>query len=1018
MVVVLIFLSGIYATLSLQREQFPSISFDVVKITTPYSGAAPQDVEINVTNRIEDQVKEVENIKKMTSMSMENLSVILLELDPEAGNPEKTLSNIRDAVQRVTDLPETVTEKPVIQEMKTSSMPVIELSLSGEVSELQLRKYARDLESRIREVTGVSSVTKTGYRKREVKINVDLDKMKKEAISFARINRAIRSRNVRSTGGTIESYVGEKKIVTLSEYRFPRDVGNVIVRSNYEGYHIRLSDIATISDDFQDPVTLYRGNGRNAISMIVTKQTGADIITLSDTLHKLIADFREHLPDKVRVDEIYDYSIFSRTMLDIVVNNGLFGFLLVLVVMFIFLDRRSAFWSAFGIPFSMLGAMALFIPFGINLNLVTLASMILVIGIVVDDAIVISEKIYSLKQSGLGNTEATLQGVKEMAMPVTAAVLTTVLAFAPVTFVPGVMGRFVATIPLVIVLVLFLSLVEALFFIPSHIEKALPPAEPPRRIQWLEPVKRWYYSTLLLALKHRFKVLGGYLFLLFIIFLISFNFMRFMLDEDIDQDFFAVVVEAPRGTSLEKTLSKLPPIEKLVSDTVPADVLKSYTSQVGHHDTDFFGVSQGQHSNWAIINVFLIPASEREITSEKIIEDLMPKVALLKKRLQLPRLEIVPLGGLDTGRAVDIIFTSDDDAVREKFMNEAVALLKKTDGVKNIETSRRRGKEELRIELNYPRLAGTGLTASDVAGTIRTAFDGAVVTSIRHMGEDIDFRVRIKDPKKFRASGILNLPAANREGRLIPLRFVASLSQQTGDSVIHHYRGRRSVRITADIDVKKTTSAEVNDLVRHHFKERLPGHPGLRMKLGGQEEETDASMGGFYFALVVVLVSIYFLLVVLFNSYLQPALIMSVIPFAVGGSFLTLMMHQRPLILISLIGMLGLIGIVVNDTIVMISHLNKKCRESGKSMEVIASAALDRFRPVILTTLTTFAGLLPTAYGIGGDLPSIRPMVLTMAWGLVFSTLVTLGFIPLLFSFVRIRNKTEKQISSIDTLRG
>jgi len=1005
MVVLVLFMAGIFGALTLQREQFPTVSFDLIKITTFYPGASPEDVEINVTNRIEDQLKEVENISKMTSMSMENISVIMLQLNSDTEDNEKTKNDLRDAVQRVSDLPASVQERPLIEEMKSSNLPVLELAISGELPEEELRKYTRDLEARIKETRGVSSVSKIGYRKREVKIAVKLPAIREQAISFSQIIGAIKNRNVRSSGGTIESYVGEKNIVTLSEYKDPLDVSGVIVRSNYEGFQVKLEDVAVIKDDYEKPRILYRGNGKPAVSMIVSKQESADIITLSEDLHNVLDDFKKTIPKTLHITEVYDYSIFTRTMLDIVVTNGIVGFILVLLVMFLFLDRRSAFWSAIGIPFSMLGAIVLFIPFGINLNIITLTSMILVLGIVVDDAIVITEKVYTLKQSGLGNKEATLEGVKQMVMPVSAAILTTIFAFVPIIFIPGVMGRFMASIPVVVTIVLLFSLLDAVFFIPSHIVHADPPTGIPKRIQWLEKLKKWYYAIILVALRNRMKVLFGYLLLFLIIMGFSFGFMRFMLDEDIDQDFFAIVIEAPRGTSLEKTSSKLPPIEKLIESSIPAEVMKSYTAHVGNHDINFFGASAGQHSNWAIINVFLIPASEREITSEKIIEDLKAPIADLKKQHAFKRLEVVPVGGMDTGKAVEVIFTSANDKTRNNFMKEVISFLKKQPGVRSIETSSSRGKDELRLILNYKMLAQTGLTAMDVAHTVRTAFDGTVVTSVRHMGEEIDFRVQIQNPSHFQTSGILKLPVANREGRLIPLSMVAGLKNETGDSVIHHYQGRRSVSITADIDSKVTTSGEVNMNIRKHFEKKISGIPGLRMKLAGQEEETATSMKGLYFALAVVLVSIYFLLVVLFNSYLQPVLIMSIIPFAVMGTFLTLMLHNRPLILISLIGMLGLIGIVVNDTIVMISHLNKKCREEGKSNEIIASAALDRFRPVILTTLTTFAGLIPTAYGIGGDLPSIRPMVLTMAWGLVFSTIVTLGYIPLLFSLLKVKSK-------------
>ena len=1007
MVVILIFLTGIFAAITLQKEQLPEFSFDIMKISTVYYGASPEDVEINVTNKIEDRLLEVENIKKITSMSMENLSVIIVHVDADAGDPEKTKSDIRDAVLRVSDLPEAVSENPVIEEMKSSSMPVIEIAISGDVPEHELRKHARELEYRIKEVSGVSAINKIGYRKREIKIDAEMDKMNRQIISFNEIMNAITTRNVRGSGGTIESYVSEKKIVTLAEYEDPLDVKDVIVRSNYEGYQVKLSDIAVISDDFEEPRIMYRGNGKKAIALIISKQENSDIIDLSDELHRVLAEFKKTLPGSVKVDEIYDYSIFTRTMLEIVVNNGLFGFVLVLLVMFLFLDVKSAFWSAFGIPFSILGGIALFIPFGINLNTVTLATMILVLGIIVDDTIVITEKIYTYKQTGMDPYQATINGVKSMIKPVISAVLTTIFAFLPTAFIPGMMGMFMRSIPYVVTIILSISLIEAIFFLPAHIVNAQPPRKIPRRTLWVEFVKMWYHRILTSALRNRKKVLAGYAVLFFVIMIISSVFLKFMLDQDIDQDFFAIVAETPQGTSIERTYDLLPDVEKYLFDSVPSEALKSITTQVGHHDVNLYTMGGGQYSNWAIITIYLIPAANRNIASESIIESLKPGIARLKTSGGFDRLELVPIAGMDMGKAVDVIYTSNDDSIRERFEKETMEYLKSIDGVYSIESSNIPGKNELRLKLDYKELARVGITAMDVARTVRTAFDGTVVTSIRREGEDIDYRVRIKDPKKFRAEGVLDLPIMNREGRLVKMKYFTRIEKHTGAAVHHHYGGKRSVSITADVDDSKITPIEVNDLLKKKFEKKAAGIPGLRIKLSGQEEEIAMSMKGFYFAAVVVLISIYFLLVVLFNSYLQPVLIMSIIPFAVAGVFLTLMVHNKPLILISLIGMLGLIGVVVNDTIVMISHLNEKCENSDNGFKIIADGAAGRFRPVILTTLTTFAGLLPTAYGIGGDLPTIRPLVLTMAWGLVFSTIVTLGLIPLLYSFVKPRKQKE-----------
>ena len=1003
MIVFLIFLAGILSTMTLQREEFPAISYDIITVTTVYPGAAPEDVEINVTNRIEDQLMEVENIRRLTSMSMENLSVVTVQIDSDTGDAAKIATDVRDAVLRVTDLPDAVTEKPVIQELSTSQFPVIELAISGDVPELALRTHARELESLIREVPGVSGIEKIGYRKREIKIRVDPEKMKRELISFNEIMKAIEARNVRTTGGTIESYVSEKKIITLSEYDRPMDVRNVIIRSNYEGYSTRLTDVAGISNGFERPQVLYRGNGSDAIGFIITKQDGADSITLSDSIHDVIDKYNKTLPENVNITEIYDYSAMTRIMLNIVQKNGIFGFLLVIIVMMLFLDWKSAFWSAFGIPFSILGALILFAPLGINLNMVSLSALILILGIIVDDAIVVTEKIYTLKQTGMDNDRATIEGVRAMILPVSAAVITTVLAFLPILFIPGIMGRFMSQIPIIVTVTLAFSLVEVILFIPAHIHRATPPKGEPRRTRWIMRVREWYHGTITTGLRRRNIVITGYAVLFAITMLIAGLFLEFMLDEDIDPDFFSVVIETPSGTSLARTAYMVKDVEEIVSVTVPDKAMKSFTTGIGHHNTITIGSEGGQYSNWAMISVYLEPAEQRDITSEEIIARLRPKLAALKKQKGFERLDAELIAGLDVGRDVEVTWISDSDMDRERFEKETVSFLRGIKGVSSVESDNIRGKNELRLKLDHAKLARMGLTALDVARTVHTAFDGTVVTSIRRNGEDIDYRVGIKDPHRYRAAGILGLPVANREGRLVELRHFARLDESPGPAVLRHYRGKRSVTVRADVDQDVITPVRVNSMIQERFEKEAAAVPGLRMKMGGQQEEMALSMRGFYFAGLMVIIAIYFILVVLFNSYLQPALIMSIIPFAAMGVCLTLIIHGRPLIFISLVGMLGLIGVVVNDTIVMITHLNSACRKNGNSLESIARGAAERFRPVVLTTLTTFAGLMPTAYGIGGDLPTIRPLVLTMAWGLVFSTIITLGFIPILFSYVRVK---------------
>jgi multidrug efflux pump subunit AcrB len=997
LVVILVFFAGILSAMTIKRQAQPPISFDLLTISTVYPGASPEDVEINVTNKIEDQLRDIENIKSLTSMSMENISIIYAQIDSDSGDPTITKTNVRDAVARVSNLPTGVKDKPMIEELKASTMPVIELSVSGNVDESELRKYAKDMEDSLRSVRGVGKISKTGYRKREVKIHVDKAKMFEYQIPFSEVMRAIQARNVRLSGGTLQSFVSEKNIVTLSEYENLQDVQDVIVRANFNGNKVTISDIATVSDDFEEPRFLYRGNGKPAIAILIKTQDNADIITLSKELNEKLTEFKKEIPENITIDVIFDFSIYTSMMIDMVLKNGIFGFFLVFLVMFFFLDAKSAVWCAFGIPFSILGSLILFPLFGLSLDNITLVTMILLLGIVVDDSIVITEKIYSLKNGEYDNYQVTVKGVKSMILPVTAAVITTMLAFLPILFMGGIFGKFLYSIPVVVVLTLVFSWIESHLFLPSHVMLSTPP-KITRRGQWIEKGMSIYHRFVLVILKHKWKFLFVFIGSFILLLSFSVSVLKFVLNTEKDSDFFTVTVEAPRGTSLRQTASMVAEVENELMEKIPKNIFKSISTTVGHHDSPFGG-SMGQYSNWAMITVYLIPAQDRNIESEVLIEQLKPVVDKLKVDLGFDKLHVGLFGeSFNAGKPVDVTYISSDDAARTTFEKETMEYLKTIRGVSNIETSTLEGKDELSIKLNYAKLAETGVTALDVANTVRTAYDGVVVTSVRKQGEEIDYRVKLK---KGVSQELLDLPVANVEGRLIRLQYLAGLEERKGTAVIYHESGTRSTRITADIDTKVITSVEINQKLKDKFQKKANSVSGLRMKFGGQEQEMMLSMQDFYFALVIALVTIYFILVVIFDSYLQPFLIMIVIPFAVLGVFLTLLIHNLPVTFIALIGMLGLIGVVINDTIVMISHLNSLCSEKGLSLEVIAQGAKDRFRPVILTTLTTFAGLFPTSYGIGGDLPEIRPLILTMAWGLIFCTVVTLLFVPVVYSLVK-----------------
>lgn len=1007
-IILLFFICGFFSMVNTRREKYPPVAFDQLSVTTYYPGASPEVVENNVTCNIEKELKQVSNIKKMTSVSAENVSMVLLELEGEKESVAEAKLSIREAVERVQDLPEEVTGRPVVDELKASSQPILQFSLNGDMSELELRKHARNLESKILEIKGVAKVSKIGYRAREVHVKADSEELQNNFVSLFNIIDAIKSRNVRQSGGSIHSYISEKKVVTLSEYNDPAELDNVIIQSNSEGYLLHLSEVSDIENTFEDAQTLYRANGKTAIGLIVVAQNKTDTINLRKKVLKAVDEYKENGPEKLTVALTGDEVIVPQTMISMMVVNGIMGFVLVVVVLFLFLDFQSGFWSAFGIPFSIISSFMLFRLFDMSINMMTLLTMILLLGIIVDDAIVISEKIYSNRQKGMNHYDACIDGVKSMIKPVSASILTTVLGFFPLLFISGPYGRLMRPVPLVAIFLLGISLIDAAFFVPVHIQgvKRRKKRRPSKKDKILKKVLGRYEKVLTFCFRHKIKVFTSFCASLILLFVIVGPHVTFMLEQQIDSGYFRVTVEAPNGTPLDKTNSFIPEIEDAIITSVPEGELQSVVTEVGHHNSiGFFGNASGKRSNWAIVTVELIPAAKRTVTTEKVVEALSPKLEAIKKKYSLDRLDTNEPDSM-AGKPVEVTVVSDNDKLRDSYENKIRRFLDNQDGVKNIQSSNIPGKEELRLVLDYEKLSMYGLSSSAVASTVRTAFEGYIATTIDFEGESVDVRVKLNDPEQYREENILDIPVANNNGMLIKLKHFAHLEDDRGEAAIHHRGGKRTVTINADIDTDIITSQEVNSRLKKELESILPYNPDVEVIYGGEQEETESSTTGVLFAAIFVILSIYFLLVVVFDSYMQPLFVMAIIPFAVAGALTTLCIHRHPLVLISLLGMLGLVGVVVNDTIVMISNLNDHCILNGFSVETAIKAASERFRPVILTTLTTFAGLIPTAYGIGGDIPTISPMVLVMAWGLLFCTVVTLVFIPVLFSLFKIKKES------------
>jgi multidrug efflux pump subunit AcrB len=989
----LVIVLGLIVLSIIQRDNFPKVEFDQMAAVTRYPGASPEDVEINVTNRIEDSLKGVDGLKEVVSYSMENISFVHITLDPDVSDKIKVKSEVRDAISRIPDFPAELSAPPTIRSATTANLfPIIELGISGKVPYQVLRDTARNLERGLLRLPGVSNVTKYGYLSREIKVEIDPDAIEKWAIPTAQIAAAIQKRNIRSTGGSFESFTSDKNIVTLAQFADLREVEEVIVHTFNDGTLVRIRDLAVVKDDYESAKVLTKMNGNPAISFLIYKKESADIIRTIDSIKEYVEKQKNLLPETVSVNYSNDTSRLVSNRLQIVLSNGVMGLALVLLILSLFLDWRTALWVAIGIPVALLGSLVFLPVFDVYLDSIALAAMILVIGIVVDDGIIVAESIWQQREAGHPPLKAAADGTQQVMWPVITTTLTTILAFAPMFFMPGMLGDFVFVIPLVVTLALVISFLDITIALPAHLTHSYnrPMSEEDRATRFFTHVQDGFGLFLSRMIRWRYLVIAAFAGMLVFSFVYATRYMDFILFPSQSADTFKIYVELPSGTSLMATHRKTSEIEAIIR-TLPEQELSSYVTRIGNHGE----LGQGENENWAYLAVYLTPYSNRSRTADQIVG------ALRKDIEKIPEVEKlwfeIDTGGPPVGSPVELMITGNNDSLRSDLAMVIANRLESIDGVIDIDRDDKTGKDQIKIDLDFLRLADMGLTVADVAQNIRVAYDGEIVTSVTYEGEEVDFRVIMNE--KFRSSldNLANLLLPTPQKGFIRLAEIATLEPKPGVTTIHHFDNERSITITADVVDDLITPLEAIDRALADIN--LPKDwPGLRVIVGGEAEETTTSIGNVIVAFIAAGTAIYLLLYLLFQSFLQPILVLTAVPFSLIGVIGAFALHHEPLGFLAMLGTIGLTGIVVNDSLILVDLINRyrKAQPADPLVASVVEAARDRLRPILLTTVTTVAGLVPLAYGFGGSDPFSAPMALALGYGLLFATALTLVLLPCL----------------------
>ena len=1017
LLMLLIAAAGLLAIFSARLEVFPEMSLDMINIMVPYLGASPADVEEGVCVRLEEAIAGVDGIKRMTSTAAEGMGSVLVEVE-EYADVKEVLDDVKAEIDTITTFPEE-TEKPIIAELKTR-FQVITVVVYGDVSERTLRKLADQIRDELTSKENITHAVISGVRPYEISIEVSEENLRRYGLSFDLVAAAVRSSSLDIPAGSVKTAGGEILVRTKGQKYYGPEFEKIIVFTRNDGTEIRLNDIATVRDDFAD-VDLASGfDGKSAASIQVSRTGDQDALDVARTVKEYVKEKQKTLPEGVSIALWQDDTSFLSARLGLLTRNGYIGLALVFLCLTLFLNVRLAFWTAMGIPISFLGAFWLIPHFGVTINMMSLFALIMVLGLVVDDAIVVGENIFTYRQQGFDRLDAAIKGVSEMCWPVVAAVLTTVFAFIPLAYTSGIMGKILRVLPIVVVGVLGFSLIEALLILPAHLSsKGGKPGKGIRRFTDKandftdRTLKRFvngpFAGFVARAVKWRYVTFAvGIAIFLTTVGFVAGGYIEFVFFDPIEADNMIAMLEMPLGTPVEQTREIASDIEQAAFEAVrefdaerPGEpsLLKHVATTVGSHPTLAHSgpvqvdLGTGGQSHLAEVNVELLGAENRDISSSTI-----------KNRWRELVGEIAGISSLtfvsewaSTGDPINVELSHRRFDTLLEVSSRLKDILRNYSGVSDIADDFNLGKAELKLELKESGRM-LGLTLSDLARQVRQGFYGEEAQRIQRGRDDIRVMIRYPEDERKSLADVENMRIRLPDGSEIPFKTVADVQYGRGYSTIQRIDRRRVVTVSADVD---ETVANANDINKELLASVLPNlareFAGLQYRFGGEQREMNESMGSLKTNFIIAMLAVYALLAVQFKSYSQPAIIMSAIPFGIVGATIGHLLMGYNLGIMSMFGIVALSGVVVNDSLIMIDLINRERKSGIELYQVLRNCVTRRFRPIMLTTLTTFFGLLPMITERSLQARFLIPMAISLAFGVMFATCITLVLVPSLY---------------------
>jgi multidrug efflux pump subunit AcrB len=986
---------SIFTARNTNIEGYPEIQLPSFSITATLPGASARDIETKLTIPIEEALEELDGLDNFTTIITDNRSVTNVELDDDTPDDEVQAKEreIRNAIDAITDFPDEMPDEPTIFTLDPAKQPVLEIAVSGDSAAIV--GVAKQIEKVMGGAYGVGAVSIVGLPDPELRVLVDPAAARAHGVTLLDLVRAIERRNVSDTGGVLESAGRRRQVVMWGRFEEPSEVADVVIRYEEDG-PLRVGDVARLELGREDVGLIAGTNGKPGLSVIVTKLADSDMIKTRRAIGERLDALS--LPPGVEVDVVNDTSYEMRNRMNVLLANGAMGIVLVAFIVFLFLAPSAATWVCVGVPLVIMGVLIVMPRVGITINFVSTMAFVIVLGMLVDDAVVVAEKILLRRQEGLKPADAAVSGTLAVARPVIASAATTLLAFAPMMAIGGMPSKFIWQIPAVVCIGLMLSLFESFLILPPHMSMVRGDAQPRPKRAFVVRLEGLYRRGLEFALPRRGRVIAGFFLFFFAVMIFILPRMEFVFFPQESAPALTLKVTMPPGTAIEQTEASVDAIQRQLPGQMGSDLI-AMTSRIGHQDAQGFTREYGSAENEGMITAHLVPGKKNRTAAEWI--------AYLRPRLGFPAdAEVTFEAAIDGPPGLEpirVYIMANDDILRRQTALALQQFVQGLEGVSDITIDEQYGMRQIDLNLDPERLARQGLDAKDLGLTVKAAFYGLVASEIRSLDETTEIRVLFEPAARRSLDALLAAPIRNSRGELVLLRDVVDPIEVPALAKIQHRNGIRSASVMGGlVSDGGQTAITIAERIEQDFLPRYAGRTDIDIEVSGEVVQSRRATGELGFVAIAVVLGIGAVISIMLGSFLEAFFVIAVVPFAAMAVVLTFWLHGMEFSLLPLIGTIGLSGVVVNSSIVMVDSVHQAQRKLRGNSEVertgvMIDALVERLRPVLVTSLSTFGGVMPTAYGIGGWDAIMSPMCLALGWGLAISSGVTLFLVPSLY---------------------